>query len=80
MNARYLARMAALTAVIQFVAAGSAVAGQAALPASPGKVRPLLVGASMPPAQLQTVKGESLDLGSAIAAKPTILVFYRGGW
>ena len=39
-----------------------------------------MVGASIPAAQLQTAEGESFDLGSAIAAKPAVLVFYRGGW
>ncbi|ULT24851.1 redoxin domain-containing protein [Sphingobacterium sp. E70] len=26
------------------------------------------------------VKGGAIDIGKAISQKPTILVFYRGGW
>lgn len=47
---------------------------------SADKVKPLLVGASVPPLTLRTVDGEQFDLSEAIAAKPTVLVFYRGGW
>ena len=56
------------------------VLGQAALPTLPGQVRPLMVGASIPAAQLQMATGEDFNLGSALAAKPAILVFYRGVW
>ncbi len=75
-KARYLATT---VAVLSFLAV-SVVEGQSALPSSPDQVRPLMVGASIPAAQLQTAEGESFDLGSAIAAKPAVLVFYRGGW
>lgn len=77
MKARHLATT---LAVMTCLAAPAIVEGQAAFPSLPGQVRPLMVGAPMPAAQLKTAAGEDFDLGSAIAAKPTILVFYRGGW
>lgn len=42
---------------------------------------PLQVGASMPAdSVVQTVDGKSFDLNAAVAEKPTVLIFYRGGW
>ncbi len=47
---------------------------------SPQSVTPLLIGADIPKATLKTIDGNSFDLNAAIAEKPTILMFYRGGW
>ncbi len=47
---------------------------------SANEVKPLLVGATVPPVILHAVDGTPFDLNEAIAAKPTLLVFYRGGW
>lgn len=41
---------------------------------------PLLVGASVPELELKTVEGGPFDLNKAIKEKPTIIIFYRGGW
>ena len=43
-------------------------------------VRPLLVGAQAPSVQLTSAGGEIVDLATVLAGKPTVLVFYRGGW
>ena len=43
-------------------------------------VKPLGVGAFVPDVSLTTLKGETVGLKQALAGKPTILVFYRGGW
>jgi peroxiredoxin len=43
-------------------------------------VRPLSAGAKAPVAILDSLDGSRLDLAEVFAAKPTILVFYRGGW
>ncbi len=40
---------------------------------------PLAVGQSMPAASLRTDKGDAITLKAAIT-KPTVLIFYRGGW
>lgn len=44
-------------------------------------IRPLQAGARMPAGSIvQTVDGQPFDLNAAVAKKPTILIFYRGGW
>lgn len=67
------------TATLLAVAAADAVEEEP-LPQSSGQVRPLLVGAALPPAVLTGDDGASLDLAAAVAEKPAVLVFYRGGW
>lgn len=52
----------------------------AALPATAEAVRPLEVGAAAPTAVLTSLDGTTVDLAAVFAAKPTILIFYRGGW
>jgi peroxiredoxin len=47
---------------------------------SPAAARPLAVGANAPAVTLTTVEGAEFALGEAFAAKPTVLVFYRGSW
>ncbi len=49
-------------------------------PASSDGVRPLLLGAALPEAQLRTVDGQTVSLKDALGGKPAVLVFYRGGW
>ena len=44
------------------------------------QVRPLLVGSQIPAVQLKTASGEAYDLQKAAAEKPSVLIFYRGGW
>ena len=39
-----------------------------------------MTGDSIPAATVRTVRGDELALADVIAAKPTILIFYRGGW
>ena len=47
---------------------------------SPEQIRPLLVGASIPDTALRKIDGSSVSLHQALAEKPTVLIFYRGGW
>ena len=49
-------------------------------PTSAQDIKPLLIGASVPDVTLQTAERKSFDLKEAVAKKPTILIFYRGGW
>jgi peroxiredoxin len=49
-------------------------------PAASDAVRPLLLGAALPEANLRTVDGQAVTLKDALAGKPAVLVFYRGGW
>ncbi|MHC4618187.1 MAG: peroxiredoxin-like family protein [Planctomycetota bacterium] len=44
------------------------------------EIRPLLVGARLPELSLKTVDARPFDLSAAIAEKPAVIIFYRGGW
>ena len=68
------------TATAALLAVATADARGEPLPQSSGQVRPLLVGAALPPAVLTGDDGVNLDLAVAVAEKPAVLVFYRGGW
>jgi len=50
------------------------------LPENAEDVQPLQVGDVIPETTLKTVDGELVSLSKLINDKPTILVFYRGGW
>ena len=50
------------------------------VPQHPEHISPLLIGESIPMSTLKDLNGKSFDLNRAIASKPTILIFYRGGW
>jgi peroxiredoxin len=65
--------LAALAALV-------AVASAAALAPSAEAVQPLAVGEAAPAFTLPDAAGKSFDLAAAFAARPTVLVFYRGGW
>jgi peroxiredoxin len=47
---------------------------------SAAEAKPLAVGATAPGVNLLNADGSSFDLGAAFSEKPTILIFYRGGW
>lgn len=44
------------------------------------KVQPLSAGEKAPTATLRGPDGQSVDLAAKYARKPTVLIFYRGGW
>lgn len=46
----------------------------------PENVRPLTWGDHVPDGELKNPKGRVVRLGSEIRRKPTVLIFYRGGW
>ncbi|MBE0646218.1 MAG: AhpC/TSA family protein [Bacteroidales bacterium] len=50
------------------------------LPEKAEDVTPLQVGETIPSSILKTTSGSSTDLLNVFKAKPTILIFYRGGW
>ena len=43
-------------------------------------VAPLLIGEQIPDATLLNAKGEKVQLDMLLSQKPTVLIFYRGGW
>jgi len=46
----------------------------------PEFVTPLLNGQQIPDVRLQNVQGDWVELQSLVAEKPTVILFYRGGW
>jgi peroxiredoxin len=46
----------------------------------PHQVHPVLVGSQAPDAPLRTLDDQATTLRAQLAGKPTVLVFYRGGW
>lgn len=51
-----------------------------ALAATAELARPLAVGATVPAVMLKTADGAPFNLAESLAAKPTLLIVYRGGW
>ena len=50
------------------------------VPLTAQEVHPLAVGDSVPDGILSTIKGKDVELRKLIAQKPSVLIFYRGGW
>lgn len=50
------------------------------VPLKPEDISPLLIGEQIPMISLTKASGDVVDLNQSVAEKPTILVFYRGGW
>jgi peroxiredoxin len=49
-------------------------------PEDPQTVRPLLANATIPQFVLTNTDGRPFDVNAAVRERPTILLFYRGGW
>jgi len=52
----------------------------ATYPATATDICPLLVGAKIPKLTLANAAGAWVNLNELVSQKPTVLVFYRGGW
>lgn len=50
------------------------------VPKNAEDISPLLIGEQIPEATLLDVDGNSIQLNNILKEKPTVLVFYRGGW
>jgi len=59
---------------------GDTVKMVSGVPLKPEDISPLLSGESIPVVNLLNAAGQPFDLNAAVASKPTILIFYRGGW
>lgn len=51
-----------------------------AIPEAPTDISPLLNGERIPEVTLRDQQGRTVDLKKIVAEKPSVLVFYRGGW
>src|SRR4051812_24809426 len=58
----------------------ASISTHAAIAPSAEEVHPLTVGAKAPAPQLVAPDGKEFDLAAALARKPTVLIFFRGGW
>lgn len=43
-------------------------------------VHPLLINSTIPDVTVQTIENEAISLHDVVKEKPTVFVFYRGGW
>lgn len=50
------------------------------VPEDAKKVNPILVNSTIPDVSVKNIDGETLALKKIVVEKPTILIFYRGGW
>jgi hypothetical protein len=66
-------------AILAFLSAPPGI-GAGEVAESPNDIKPVGTGDKIPAAVVKTVKGDDLDLVAAVAEKPTVLIFYRGGW
>ena len=53
---------------------------QQAIPLVAEDISPILIGEKLPNANFQNAEGKSVQLKTLLEEKPTVLVFYRGGW
>lgn len=56
------------------------LAQEAAVPDEATKVHPLLIGSRVPDATYQRSDGSMAKLRDEVGKKPTVLIYYRGGW
>ena len=72
--------MHTLARIIVILAAAVAMSAFADVPNDPALVRPLSVGARAPAFAAQTAEGAVRQFRPGGYSKPTIVIFYRGGW
>ena len=53
---------------------------QLSIPLVAEDISPILIGETLPNANFQNTVGEYVQLKALLEEKPTVLVFYRGGW
>lgn len=53
---------------------------KAQVPMNAEDISPLLIGEQIPEANLLNINGKEVKIIDIIKEKPTVLVFYRGGW
>lgn len=57
-----------------------ALFGHANLVPGPDSTRPLAIGTKAPDSELLTLDGHKTTMAEAFAGKPTVVIFFRGGW
>ena len=64
--------------ILLLIAGVSSINAQ--IPEKAEDISPLLIGEQLPAAMLQYADGKIIAFSSILKQKPTVLVFYRGGW
>ena len=59
---------------------GTVISALADIPTDPTQVRPLSVGSAAPPFSGTTTDGKVRTFSPSAYKRPTIVIFYRGGW
>ena len=75
---RKMVRLAAAGLLLGLALGGAAEAAEVAK--APQEVRPLLIGAKVPDAELRKADGAKVGFGELLEKQPTIVILYRGGW
>ncbi len=72
----------AVISVAAFAKGGVVEAGvvEVGVAKSAEDVCPIKVGQTIPEASLRTIEGQLIQLKGLVGKKPTLLIFYRGGW
>ncbi|MCH6259255.1 AhpC/TSA family protein [Puniceicoccaceae bacterium K14] len=66
------------TAIVLFLTTAFSMLSHAGVGAN--SIRPILIGSDAPNAAVLDSEGKSVELAEIYDGKPTIVVFYRGGW
>ena len=69
-----------LAQTVAFANLAIANLGQDVVAKSAAEARPISAGKSIPRATLKGIDGKAISLKDAVAGKPTVIIFYRGGW
>ncbi|HEY9048165.1 MAG TPA: peroxiredoxin-like family protein [Ohtaekwangia sp.] len=56
------------------------VFSQESVVTNPADIAPLLIGEKIPDSRLRDLDSKEVTLTELVAQKPTVLIFYRGGW
>ena len=74
-------RIILVMTIVLLVGLSSQVAAESPKVANaPDQICPILIGSPLPAITVQSLDGKSFDLNKAITEKPTILIYFRGGW
>lgn len=68
------------TVLLSFIFLQTTSLAQTSEPAQPEDVSPLLIGEKTPNQTVLNVSGQAIKTYDIFKTKPTVLIFYRGGW
>jgi len=69
-----------LSITLLFIGITTLLFSQSEIAAEPTAISPLLIGEKIPNITLSDVSGKKLNLLEVATQKPSVIVFYRGGW